>query len=70
MDDGSILLQSEHDYLCSLVLGGSGFKVGAKAIEIISEGKHFEVFIEGHFALADNIHGHFVIQIDEVIFFL
>lgn len=70
MNDGSILLEIKHDYLRSLILVRLGFKVGTKAIEIISEGKHFEVLIEGDFAFADNIHRHFVIQIDEVIFFL
>ena len=68
--DGAILFQIEDDDLCCLVHLRFGLEVCAKSIEIISEGQHFEIVAEWYFALADHVHGHLVVEIDEIIVFL
>ena len=68
--DGAILFQIEDDDLCCLVHLRFGLEICAKTIEIIGECQHFEVVVEGYFALADDVHGHLVVEIDEVVVFL
>jgi hypothetical protein len=68
--DGAILFQIEDDDLCCLVHLRFGLEVCAKSIEIISESQHFEIVAEWYFALADHVHGHLVVEIDEIIVFL
>ena len=68
--DGAVLFQIEDDYLCGLVHLWLGLEVGTKTVEIVSECEHFEAVVEGYFALADDVHGHLVVEIDEIIVFL
>jgi hypothetical protein len=46
----------------------SGLKIGDEAIEVVSEGKNLKILNERRFGLADELHGHLIVEIDEAIF--
>jgi hypothetical protein len=64
--DGAVGIKAEYDDG-----GGEGvlaLDVGAEAVEIIGESEHAEGFAEGYPGFADGVHGHLIVEIDEVVF--
>ena len=63
--DESVSLKSEH--YDDRLHGVFALHIGAEAIEIISECEHPESLSERYLGSAHRIHGHLIVEIDEVI---